>query len=456
MSRGWESRFSGLDSPRGGSPHKEGRMALLGEIRRQIPKVIVIIAGLVWAAFIWRGYQAQLVAPGNVNAEVVAQYYDRLLRLSEAGQRGGEFEKWLSGAHEDEEWLRVSADTIRKLYSEDLGEEAKQMLRALSLRMGETAEIADSESETSYRDEVKRRLRDGHGMAWHYDLYLAAGDDLEIGDRYRRENDILLRRFVGTTVFHFAIAAIGILCAGVWAFGKRKEYPRASRVPDAWPAVFLLGLYFLSEILLKPWLWVIDTAYQIYFWLGGMVELYALHDFLWRGFSTVFLTVLFLKNPAHLWRVFGLGRRVDWLLVMGAMAVIGVLDRAILMFAPVSEADPTDFLETAQPDFLVMAALLFSAVIVAPVFEEIVFRGFLFQGLRKKTGVVWAAVISTVFFALIHTQYDLWGSISMGLTGVAACYMTLRTGSLKSAIALHALTNLIITLEVYFLYQHPL
>jgi membrane protease YdiL (CAAX protease family) len=433
----------------------KGHMAVLGEIRSWIPKILVFLGGLMWAALIVHGYQAQLVAPGNVNTEVVAQYYDRSLRLIEAGQRGNAFEKWLVGAHEDEQWLHESAKTIRELYREDLGEEADRILRALALRRGEKAIFPDGELDTEYRHEVERWLHAGQGKAWHFELYLAAGKDIEISDSYQQENDILLRRYVGASLFHLAIAGIGLICAGLWVFGKQKEYPRSSRVPDAWPAVFVLGLYFLSEILLQPWLWIIGTAYQIYYALGGIAELYALYDLLWRGFSTIFLTVLFLKNPVHLWRVFGLRQRVDWILVMAAMAAISALDWVIFLLAPVSELDPTDFMESAQPALPELATLLFSSVILAPVFEEIVFRGFLFQGLRKKTGAIWAAVISTVFFALVHTQYDIWGWLSVGLMGSAACYMTLRTGSLKSAIALHALGNLIITLDVYFLYQHP-
>lgn len=456
FARGWGSGF-GADYSR----HKLGmslvrRMALLGEIRRQVPRVLVMLAGLGWAALIWRGYESHLVTPGNVDTEVVMQYYDRSLRLVEAGQRGNAFEKCLVGAHEDEEWLRESADTVRELYSKDLGEEAKRLLRALALRQGEEVEILAGERDGAHRAEVKQWLKDGHGRAWHYDIYLAVEEDPEIGDPYRHENDRLLRRYVATNLFYIAVSAIGLVCAGIWIFGKRREYPRASRVPDAWPVVYVLGLYFLSEILLDPWFRLIGVAYEIHYAFGGMADLGVLHDILWRGFSALFLTVLFLKNPIHLWRVFGLGRRVDWLLVMASLALIGMLDWAIYTYAPVSEADPSDFLESAQPAFPELAALLFSAVIVAPVFEEIVFRGFLFQGLRKKTGAVWAAVISTVFFALIHTQYDFWGWISVGLTGVAACYMTWRTGSLKSAIALHALTNLFITLDVYFIYQHAL
>lgn len=76
---------------------------------------------------------------------------------------------------------------------------------------------------------------------------------------------------MGSGSFHFAVAGIGIVCAVAWAFGKRREHPRASRVPDAWPAVSVLGLYFLSEILLEPWLRVIGAAYQVYYALGNLI-----------------------------------------------------------------------------------------------------------------------------------------------------------------------------------------
>ncbi len=71
-------------------------------------------------------------------------------------------------------------------------------------------------------------------------------------------------------------------------------------------------------------------------------------------------------------------------------------------------------------------------------------------------GIAWAGFISSTFFALTHTQYDSWGWLSVGTMGMIACYMTYRTGSLKSSMAMHALGNLMITLDVYFHYQLPL
>ena len=56
------------------------------------------------------------------------------------------------------------------------------MLRALALRLGGREEFAEGELDAAYREEVKRWLQDGNGRAWHYDLYLAAGEDAELRD----------------------------------------------------------------------------------------------------------------------------------------------------------------------------------------------------------------------------------------------------------------------------------
>lgn len=431
-------------------------MAVLTEIRRQVPKALVLLAGMAWAGLIWQGYEDQLVAPGNVDTEVVMQYYDRELRLLEAGKRGDGFEKWLSGADDDAEWLEDSAETIRELYREDLGEDADALLDSLALRLGGNVVAADGAMDAGFRSEMREFLLAGHGRSWHFDLYLSAADDTEIREFYHHGNDKLLQRLLWSSAAYLGLVSAGIVCAGLWISGKRREHPRASRVPDAWPAVSVLGLFFLSEILLNPWLWLVGLGYEMYYALGGNSDLYALYDLLWRAFPALFMGVLFLKKPRHMWRVFGLGRRVDWLLVLAGMAVIAGIDWGLYCLGSASEADPTDFMEAAQLDFPALASLVFSSAIVAPVFEEIVFRGFLFQGLRMKTGAGWAAVVSSVLFALTHTQYDSLGWISVGAMGMVACYLTLRTGSLKSAIALHALGNLLITLDVYFHYQLPL
>ena len=95
------------------------------------------------------------------------------------------------------------------------------------------------------------------------------------------------------------------------------------------------------------------------------------------------------------------------------------------------------------------AALLpvfISLVILPPITEEIVARGFLFGGLRTKLPFAVAATITSVLFAAAHL-----GEASEGLLWIAAvdtfilslvlCYLREKTGSLWPSIGVHALKN---------------
>src|SRR5262245_41292664 len=93
--------------------------------------------------------------------------------------------------------------------------------------------------------------------------------------------------------------------------------------------------------------------------------------------------------------------------------------------------------------------LLWSAVVVAgPLWEEVVFRGFLMTGfLNSRLGTAGSILITTVPFALLHTQYDLLGITSVFASGVLLGVARVRTGSLVTCIAIHAFGNFIATLE---------
>jgi membrane protease YdiL (CAAX protease family) len=97
--------------------------------------------------------------------------------------------------------------------------------------------------------------------------------------------------------------------------------------------------------------------------------------------------------------------------------------------------------------------LLWLAIVVAaPVAEEFIFRGFLFTGLRGLGLSGWrnlAAVVATAgVWAGIHFQYDAFGVASVFLGGLLLGYARLRTGSLWLCIVLHAIMNLVATVEV--------
>ncbi len=88
-----------------------------------------------------------------------------------------------------------------------------------------------------------------------------------------------------------------------------------------------------------------------------------------------------------------------------------------------------------------VAASLLGAVVVAPIVEEIAFRGLLYGTLRRKWGVGPAAVVSAAVFALAH-GYGMWGFASVFFSGLLWAVTYEKTRSLLPAIAAHAVGNL--------------
>lgn len=84
-------------------------------------------------------------------------------------------------------------------------------------------------------------------------------------------------------------------------------------------------------------------------------------------------------------------------------------------------------------------SLVFSVVISAPFFEEIFFRGFFYQAIRKYVQI-WAAVgLTAMLFAAIHPS--LFQACLIFPLGLLLAYLMERTGSVIPGIVVHFLTN---------------
>ena len=102
---------------------------------------------------------------------------------------------------------------------------------------------------------------------------------------------------------------------------------------------------------------------------------------------------------------------------------------------------------TADPRILLWVAL----VVLAPLFEELLFRGFLIPGLEASWGGAAAVGVSGLLFAVIHFQYDLFdmaGVLGLGLLFGAA---RVTTRSTLLPMALHAGVNLVATAQTHWL-----
>ncbi len=86
------------------------------------------------------------------------------------------------------------------------------------------------------------------------------------------------------------------------------------------------------------------------------------------------------------------------------------------------------------------AIALFGVVaIVAPLAEEVLFRGVILAGITRHLPFAWANVVQAALFAAFHER--VWLMPFYFAVGVAAGWLTQSSGSLRAALLLHALNN---------------
>ena len=87
-----------------------------------------------------------------------------------------------------------------------------------------------------------------------------------------------------------------------------------------------------------------------------------------------------------------------------------------------------------------VAMAVLGAVVFAPMFEELIFRGLLYSSLRSRFSWPVAAAGSAVVFGFAH-GYGITGFLSVVLSGVVWAYFYERTGSLLPSMTAHVVNN---------------
>ena len=99
--------------------------------------------------------------------------------------------------------------------------------------------------------------------------------------------------------------------------------------------------------------------------------------------------------------------------------------------------------DTVNVDSSVIILDAIGAIIFAPIMEELIFRGVLFNRLKITTGIIPAMIISSFIFAIGH---EVGGIISAFLFGVCMCILYLKTDNILIPMSVHFLNNLVATI----------
>lgn len=154
------------------------------------------------------------------------------------------------------------------------------------------------------------------------------------------------------------------------------------------------------------------------------------------------------------WRAgFGLDRvrAHDWLPWLLGFGIVYACRTAVVVVATLLSGGralaESNNLPVGSPTVLSVVVLTLTAVVLAPVTEELMFRGLLLRSFLRRMGFWPAALLSSLVFALFHVhQVDtVLGAVtlalSVGTLGLGNCFVVRITGRLAPAMMLHATFN---------------
>lgn len=145
------------------------------------------------------------------------------------------------------------------------------------------------------------------------------------------------------------------------------------------------------------------------------------------------------------------------LTVVGMWLVFGGLQQAGYMkwiesFGVESLQDSVKLLQTSQ-DPVILTLMAIAAVLVAPVCEEIVFRGYLFGFAKRYAGTWVAAIFSGLVFSAAHG--NLAALLPLLIFGIVLAFIYEKTGSIWAPIAVHFCFNSATVTIQFILRQFP-
>ena len=125
---------------------------------------------------------------------------------------------------------------------------------------------------------------------------------------------------------------------------------------------------------------------------------------------------------------------------IGIIVLVDEFDRiASLLFSPPEYLDQIGYMLKFD-SFNMAIFLMFGIVVLAPLGEELLFRGFLQKFLEEHwNDVTRAVLVTSLFFAIIHLN-PFW-LIQIYVLGILLGYLAWRTGSIWAGFILHAANN---------------
>lgn len=431
-------------------------------LRRDYPEPLIALLAFVLGIWLWDHYfgKSEGYAPGTEQIALVK--IDRDLRLADAMSGDPPWLRWMAGAQDPAMVRANSLVALQRLAADGsmsvAGMEAFAILKSEHEGTPMREVLAQTMQGNVMTDfaEVSHELAHHGGTWWHARRVAELEKEMTPVTEWRssygadsqqlRTRAILARSCVwllGLAGVAFIPRTLGLLARGL---GTR---PRGYSA--AWPLTLGMVVFLVSTL---AWIGFTLTLEVGISTLPGLHPLAGiLLDSAARLLPAFIALALLFRRPSHATRVLGLGRTLAPTAIAGMFSLLMLVD--LLLRAVIGGGDPTEpggGLSAGEAGIWGLAFAVVSACLLAPLAEEILYRGVLFRSLSVRLGVLPAAILSSAVFAILHF-YDGYGLASVGIFGFACALLYAATGSLTCCIALHFLYNSSIILPEWWFYH---
>jgi len=225
--------------------------------------------------------------------------------------------------------------------------------------------------------------------------------------------------------------------------------------------LWVLGTFFAAQLIVVAILWVMEWLHvPLDSFVNGAVS------------QTLIATVVYLLTillaigvPYLIWHrkinleTLGLGRLLSWSDIgLAPLAFIGysLLTTLVLMVItqvipgfPADQAQDTGF--SAFGSRLDNLLAFVTLVVLAPLAEETLFRGYLYGKLKGYVPAIFAALATSILFGVVHMQWNV--GIDVFVLSLVLCGLRSLTGSIWAGVLVHMIKNAI---AYYLLFISPL
>lgn len=230
-------------------------------------------------------------------------------------------------------------------------------------------------------------------------------------------------------------------------------------VPWSWDVVLqvlIAGFFFIGQLILPQLLRALIASGLNFSAFGTRAQAFSvLTTYGLMSLTTLGILVLSIRDHLPLsqdwfrfkgsnWLWWGSG---GYLVALPLMILISLVNQQI--WQGEGGSNPLLQIVLEERDPIALGIFLFTAAIAAPLFEEVLFRGFLLPSLTRYMSVSWAILLSSLIFAVAHLSLS--EVLPLAVLGIILGVTYTRSRNLLSSILLHSLWNSVTMIGLFIL-----